>query len=58
MVVVIGWQVASHSDNGIIICFPSTNGVWLLSSGAKSRHTVTMEYVSLPPVVCTVVDDG
>ena len=32
MVVVIGCQVASHSDNGI--------------------------YVSLPPVVCTVVDDG
>ena len=30
-----------------------------LSPGAKSPSTVTMEYnyVSLPPVVCTVVDD-
>ena len=27
------------------ICFPSTNGVWLLSSGAKSRSTVTLEYM-------------
>ena len=27
------------------ICFPSTNGVWLLSSDAKSRSTVPMEYM-------------